>query len=49
MRTSRWIIGALMGLTLVSLLLVGGAKPAETAFPGTNGKIAFDSTRDGNW
>src|SRR3712207_6585897 len=30
----------------VSLLALVGTKPAEAAFPGTNGKIAFDTDRD---
>jgi len=36
-------------LLLAALLLLPlGAKPAQTAFPGANGKIAFHSDRDGN-
>ena len=31
-----------------SLLLAPAAKPAQAAFPGKNGKIAFQTSRDGN-
>src|SRR5215211_252835 len=38
-----------MAAAIVVALLVDGTKPARAgAFPGTNGKIAFDSDRDGN-
>ncbi len=42
--------GALLALLLAAALAVGllvlvGTKPAEAAFPGTNGKIAFSSDR----
>ncbi len=33
---------------VASLLLTQAGKPAQAAFPGQNGKIAFVSTRDGN-
>ena len=41
-------------LSIRSVLLAGFAllvavAPAEAAFPGANGKIAFDSNRSGNW
>jgi Bacterial Ig-like domain len=39
---------AAVGMLLLTMLLLGG-KPAEAAFPGQNGKIAFESTRDGNF
>ena len=37
---------AAVGMLLLTMLVVG--KPAEAAFPGQNGKIAFTSDRDGN-
>src|SRR5215216_4192378 len=37
-----------MAAAIVVVLLVDGTKPARAgAFPGTNGKIAFDTDRDG--
>jgi hypothetical protein len=36
---------AAVGILLLTMLVVG--KPAEAAFPGQNGKIAFESNRDG--
>jgi Tol biopolymer transport system component len=30
-------------------VLLAPLRPAVAAFPGANGKIAFESTRDGNW
>jgi dipeptidyl aminopeptidase/acylaminoacyl peptidase len=33
---------------IVSLIAAWGSAPAQAAFPGTNGKIAFHSDRDGN-
>ena len=37
-----------MAAAMVVVLLVDGTKPARAgAFPGTNGKIAFDTDRDG--
>jgi hypothetical protein len=38
---------AAVGMLLLTMLVVG--KPAEAAFPGQNGKIAFETTRDGNY
>ena len=35
-----------MGMLMLTMLLVVD-EPAGAAFPGQNGKIAFDSTRDG--
>ena len=35
-------------LAAVLAVLAPGPSPAESAFPGVNGKIAFMSTRDGN-
>jgi hypothetical protein len=35
-------------LAASTLALAPLAKPAEAAFPGQNGKIFFESTRDGN-
>src|SRR5215211_7563714 len=43
------LLVAAMAAAIVVALLVDGTKPARAgAFPGTNGKIAFDSDRDGN-
>ena len=39
------VLGAAMAAGLLSLAAI---EPAGAAFPGTNGKIAFTSTRDGN-
>jgi dipeptidyl aminopeptidase/acylaminoacyl peptidase len=33
---------------IVSLIAAWGSAPAQAAFPGSNGTIAFDSNRDGN-
>ena len=44
-RQWRWTL--LAALVLV-LTLAGGTGPARAAFPGANGKIAFNSNRDGN-
>jgi Tol biopolymer transport system component len=41
------VLLAAIALALAAMLLAP-AEPAEAAFPGTNGKIAFVSTRDGN-
>ena len=44
----------LLASTTLAVLLAGGvalvevAAPAQAAFPGNNGKIAFTSSRDGN-
>ena len=43
----------LLFVTALAITLVAGAsitanRPAKAAFPGLNGKIAFQSTRDGN-
>src|SRR5215204_2497715 len=32
----------------VGMLSLASARPSEAAFPGTNGKISFTSTRDGD-
>ena len=50
-RTLRFpVLPALILLLLFSLLLLPlGARPAQTAFPGANGKISFQSDRDGNY
>ena len=45
-----WVALIVTGITaaIVVALLAGGAKPAQAgAFPGKNGRIAFDSTRGG--
>jgi Tol biopolymer transport system component len=39
---------AALAVLVLVLMLAVGTKPAEAAFPGTNGKIAFSSNRDGN-
>jgi Tol biopolymer transport system component len=46
-RPTRWLAGCVL---LATLVLVSGAAlgTAEAAFPGSNGKIAFMSDRDGN-
>ena len=43
----RWLTACALLITLVT---VAGAAvgTAQAAFPGTNGKIAFESNRDGN-
>ena len=41
------VVGAVM-LAALLVALVATQKPAQAAFPGKNGKIAFVSTRDGN-
>jgi Tol biopolymer transport system component len=47
-RTRMFLVGlAAAVLALGLLVLVGGAGPARAAFPGNNGKIAFQSDRDG--
>src|SRR5215212_2138177 len=40
-------VAALLAVCL--LALAGLEKAAEATFPGVNGKIAFQSKRDGNW
>jgi hypothetical protein len=42
----RWIIGFVFVLAMAAITASSNPKPAETAFPGTNGKIVFDSTYD---
>jgi hypothetical protein len=52
--TIRRLPGRRVGLVLLamalaaSLTLAPAAKPAQAAFPGKNGKIAFQSDRGGN-
>jgi Tol biopolymer transport system component len=41
-------IGPALAAALVFACIVTGSRPAEAAFPGTNGKILFGSNRDGN-
>ncbi len=41
-------VGPLTALALAAVFLVGGTAQTDAAFPGTNGKIAFSSNRDGN-
>src|SRR6266511_1205796 len=50
--TGRQAVVSLAGLVAaiaVLALTFGGARPANAAFPGGNGKIAFASYRDGNY
>ena len=46
----RVVLAAAAGgvLLAVGMPMVAAVSPAEAAFPGQNGKIAFSSTRDGN-
>jgi hypothetical protein len=46
----RVVLAAAAGgvLLAVGMLIVAAVSPAEAAFPGQNGKIAFSSNRDGN-
>lgn len=48
MTNVRWMLAALVGISLASTLLVGGGGRGETAFPGADGMIAFESERDGD-
>jgi dipeptidyl aminopeptidase/acylaminoacyl peptidase len=43
----RVVLAAAGIMAAVGLLMVVYAQPAEAAFPGRNGKIAFSSNRDG--
>jgi TolB protein len=47
LRVSLVALAALLAAVLVAL--GGTEKPAEAAFPGKNGRIAFVSDRDGDW
>jgi Tol biopolymer transport system component len=40
------LLGAIVATLVLAALMTMGAKPAEAAFPGTNGKIAFVSDRN---
>ena len=40
------LVGAVVAALVLALVMPMGAKPAEAAFPGTNGKIAFVSDRN---
>lgn len=42
------VLGVLVALVLVVAAVTAGTKLAEAAFPGKNGKIAFESYRTGN-
>ena len=46
----RVVLAAAAGgvLLAVGMPMVAAVSPAEAAFPGQNGKIAFTSNRDGN-
>jgi Tol biopolymer transport system component len=39
------LVAAVVALSIAAI----GARPVRAAFPGINGKIAFQSNRDGNW
>src|SRR3990170_1838494 len=43
------LLALLALLAAVLAVLAPGPNPVESAFPGTNGKIAFESDRDGNY
>lgn len=43
-----FMVIAAVVLATILLLLIVATKPAEAAFPGRNGKIVFESNRDGN-
>ncbi len=43
-----WVSGVLVLLAALLAALALGSSPAESAFPGANGKIAFRTLRDGN-
>lgn len=47
-RRGRRIFAALLGGVAVSASLVIGAAPSKAIVPGPNGRIAFESSRDGN-
>ena len=47
-KTNLYGMLAVLATALLSVGLLVVVKPAEAAFPGTNGKIAFVSFRDGN-
>src|SRR5215210_7256925 len=40
--------GVLVAVGMLMLIMVSLVEPAGAAFPGQNGKIAFQSNRDGN-
>ena len=42
------VLAALAVVASLLVVLTQAARPAEAAFPGANGKIVFQSTRDGN-
>jgi WD40-like Beta Propeller Repeat len=42
------IAAALATSILIVVLIAAASEPAQAAFPGTNGKIAFVTNRDGN-
>jgi Tol biopolymer transport system component len=42
------VVAVLLALVLI-VAVVAATNPAKAAFPGHNGKIAFESLRDGNW
>ena len=48
-RTLLLPLGLLALCAAVLAALALAPSPAQSAFPGANGKIAFDSDRDGNW
>ena len=42
----RWVIGVALPLAMAAIAVSLSPRSAETAFPGTKGKIVFDSTYD---
>jgi len=45
----RWLAAWLLAAIGTAIALLAGSTPAPAAFPGVNGKIAFESDRDGNY
>ncbi len=48
MRPSLIILSLTVAVLVAATGFVSGSRPAETAFPGFNGMIAFQTDRDGN-
>jgi hypothetical protein len=47
-KTTNYYLRALVALAVAASSLLEEARPANAAFPEANGKIAFESGRDGN-
>jgi len=47
-RTTYYFRASTILVVIASLIAAWGSAPAQAAFPGSNGTIAFDSNRDGN-